>query len=249
MIAWLQGIFSTPARQALGWTGLGLLGFVFALGGVSLLTDDGGGNPNTAVVAGADPESVQQTVAANESATARAERSPSATATRTRTATPSPTASPTPAETPTTTPTRRPAAGGSGGTGGQTAATPTPVPPTATPTSAPVVANGSYCDTASSGNVSVVSRIAGTVTVGGAAAPAGESVTILFDGVSGPSTTTVVDNGQAGYAITYGIGSAGCANSAGATITVIFRGQAHATGHAVPAGNLGTLQIANITAP
>ena len=120
--------------------------------------------------------------------------------------------------------------------------------PTATPT-AEVVAAGDYCDTTTSGNVSVISRIAGNVTVGGVAAPAGETVTIRFNGAPGPSTTTVVENGVAGYAITYGIASAGCANQAGAAITIVYRGQVFSTGQAVPPGNPGVLQIAHIAAP
>ncbi|MBE0608977.1 MAG: hypothetical protein IH609_06335, partial [Dehalococcoidia bacterium] len=65
---WLQSFFSTPARRAMGWTGLGILGIVFAALGVWLLTDDGGSGGT--VAAGRD----------NETATATA----SATATQTR---------------------------------------------------------------------------------------------------------------------------------------------------------------------
>lgn len=230
VIVWLRGVFNTPARQALGWTGLGLLGFVFALAGVWLLTGDSS-NPN--LVDADDLETPTATLTAT----------PSATATRTRTATPSPTASPTP-ETPTPTATSRATGGGGSGSGGSA---PTAAP-TATPTAA-VVAAGDYCDTASTGNVSVISRIAGTVTVGGVAAPAGEVVTIRFDGAPGPSTTTVVENGVAGYAITFGIGAETCANRAGATITIAYRGQVFSTGQVVPPGNPGSLQIANIAAP
>jgi hypothetical protein len=97
--------------------------------------------------------------------------------------------------------------------------------------------------------VSVISRIAGNVTVAGAAAPAGETVTIRFDGAAGPSTTTVVENGVAGYAITFGIGSADCANRPGAAITISYRGQVFSTGQTVPPGNPGSLQIAHIAAP
>jgi len=83
-------------------------------------------------------------------------------------------------------------------------------------------------------------RIAGNFTVAGAAGPAGKTVTLLFDGLAGPSGTTVAG----GYGITYAIGSSSCANRPGASISLAYDGTVYATGASVPNGNSGSLQVA-----
>lgn len=227
MIIWLREVFNTPARQALGWTGLGLLGFVFALAGVWLLTDDG---PKPNIVDADDLET--PTASATPTATA--------TPTRTRTATPSPTASPTP-ETPTPTATSRPTGGGGSGSGSG-GSVPTAAP-TATPTSAPVVAAGDYCPVDPSATRPPDGRVAGALTVSGApAAPGSYDVRLLFNGVPGPSAKNI----EGAYRVDFYLGGDGCANRIGASISVSVNGQVVPTGATAGSSNLIG---ANVTLP
>ena len=88
-MGWIQTFFRTPARQAVGWTVLGILGIGMATGGVFFLTDDGGG-ANTAD-AGNETQVATNTPTATATRTstrARVDCSPTLTATET----PAPTA-------------------------------------------------------------------------------------------------------------------------------------------------------------
>ncbi|NJD66332.1 MAG: hypothetical protein FIB00_14030 [Chloroflexi bacterium] len=235
---WLQSFFSTPARQAMGWTGLGILGIVFAALGVWFLTDNGG---STGTVA-----------AGRDDTPATATATPSATATQTRTSTPKPaaTATPSPSATATATATATPRQTGGGGGAANPPLQQVPEPTaTPTPTVPAVVAGGEYCSTETGTNVSLVSRVAGLFTIGGSAGPAGKTVTLLFDGVAGPSGVTVTDQGKSGFGITYGIGGADCANRPGAAISLLVDGADYATGLVVPPANPGALQVTNLDIP
>jgi hypothetical protein len=72
--------------------------------------------------------------------------------------------------------------------------------------------------------------VIGTLTIAGAAAPAGTVVSLAFDGVAGPPKAT---REAGGYRVDYGAGGADCANRVGAAISVIVNGQAFPTGSAV----------------
>lgn len=229
-MAWLQSFFNTPARQALGWTVLGILGIAMAAGGVFFLTDDGDGPK----LAGAG----QQTPAATSTATPTRTATPQASPT----ATPSP--SPSPTETATATPTTRAAtsagsgSSGSGGSssGGSSGQTPEPTP---TPTPPPVVAGGAYCPPTNVGPGSLPSgRVAGAVTVGGANVAEGSvSISLAFDGVLGPTVSNVVDaDGKSAFRIDFYASTSECANRVGASISAYANGQYFATGRTVGDG-------------
>ena len=212
---WLQSFFSTPARQAMGWTGLGILGIVFAALGVWLLTDDGGSGGT--VVAERD----------NETATATA----SATATQTRTSTPAPsptaTATPSPSPTATATATARQTGGGGGAANPPQQAAPEPTA-TPTPTAPAVVAGGEYCPNVSSS--SPPNSVFGLFTIGGVDAPEGTEVGLAFDGVLGPVRAT---KAAGGYRVDYGAAPEMCANRVGSAISVYYNGVLYPTGRTV----------------
>jgi len=220
-MGWIQSFFSTPARQALGWTVLGIVGIAFAALGVWLLTDDGGNGGRSFAANGGD-----------ETPTATATATPAATMTPRPSATATP--SPTPSQTPTATPTTRSTGGGSG------AANPPPdeatPEPTAEPTEPPVVAGGDYCPPGGVGPGTLPSgRVAGAVTQGGSNVPAGTyEIFLAFDGVLGPSTF----NGDGSFRIDFYASLATCANRVGAAISVYANGQYFPTGHSVGDGAL-----------
>ena len=229
-MTWLQSFFNTPARRAIGWTALGILGLLMAAGGVYFLTDNGGGTPKLADAGATTP-------------TATPTRTPSPTSTTTPTASPS--ATPTPTETATATPTSRPIVntntGGntpSGGTGGSS--NDQAPEPTATPTPPPVVAGGVYCP--STDQSFPPNSIFGLFKVGGADVPAGATVSLAFDGVIGPSRTTT-DAG--GYRVDYNAAPSNCANRVGAAISIVYNGVAYATGQTVGAGPALRFDIVN----
>lgn len=223
---WLQSFFSTPARQALGWTTLGVLGIAMAAAGVWFLSDDGG---SPGQVAQADDSTAEPSATSNAPAT-----TPSRTSTAT--ATPTATASPTPSETPRPTATNRPAVtnpgsgGGPASGGSQQEAEPT-AEPTPEPTEPPVVAGGAFCPPAGAGpQTGPPNSVIGIFTIGGAPAPAGTTVSIAFDGVIGPTRTTTA---AGGYRVDYNAAGADCANRVGAAISVVHNGVFYPTGHTV----------------
>lgn len=228
-MSWLQSFFNTPARQALGWTLLGLLGIVMAGGGVYFLTNDGGTKQ-----ADAGQETPAATSTATPTRTATPLASPSAT--------PSP--SPSPTEAATATPTTRPAtnagtgaSGGGGSTsGGSSGQAPEPTP---TPTPPPVVAGGAYCPPTNVGPGSLPSgRVAGSVTVAGANVAEGAvSISLAFDGVLGPTVANVVDaDGKSAFRIDFYANTSECANRVGASISAYANGQYFPTGRTVGDG-------------
>lgn len=242
----LLAFFSTPARQALGWTGLGLIGIAMAAGGVWFLTDPGDGGSRAALVA--DAESIES------DGTATATPTPTRTPTPTPSASPSPSSTASPAATEGSSPvaataTRRPATNtgtgtGTGGGGAGSNDAPAAPEPTATPvpepTAPPVVAGGDYC--ASSDQSSPPNSVFGLFRVGGVDVPAGSTVTLAFDGVIGPSRTTT---SAGGYRVDYNAGPANCANRVGAAISVVYDGVFYPTGFAVGGGPALRADIVN----
>lgn len=227
-MSWLQSLFATPARQALGWTALGILGVIFAAVGAWLLIR--GGDPAP------PPASPGVTATPTPSAT------PTATVTPTPTPSPSPTpGSPTPAPTPT--PTVRPAGNPGGSTGGQSGGAPPPAP-TPTPTAAPAAARP-YCPPGSVGpGVLPTARVAGALTRGGAPVPAGTlEVFVTFDGVPGPSRL----NTDGGFGIDFYAAGEDCANRVGAVIGVLVDGQYFPSGYTV--GSQPQLVVINVALP
>lgn len=226
----IVSFFSTPARQALGWTLLGLLGMGMAAGGVWFLTADGESPPPRLLVDAA--------IVLESTATATSTRT--ATPSSTPTPSPSPTATETSIATATARPTIRPAANtntgtGSAATGGETAAEPTPEPTAEPePTATPVVAGGAYCPPTGVGPGSLPSgRVAGAVKVGGANATAGTvDLFVAFDGVLGPSTKNL----DGSFRIDFYANVQSCANRVGAVISVYANGQYFATGRSVGDG-------------
>jgi hypothetical protein len=224
----LQAFFSTPARQALGWTALGILGILMAAGGVWFLTDDGG-SPKLA-----DASDATLSPTATATATRTATALPTQTATATATPSPSPTA--------TATATSRPFTGdssGSSGGGNDDGAS----EPTATPTLPPIVAAGDYCSNDSSS--SPPNSVIGIFTIGGAPAPAGSAVSLAFDGVIGPARLTTA---AGGYRVDYFAGPEACANRVGASIAVVYGGQFYPTGHTV-GDSPGAPVVVTVAAP
>ena len=225
----VAAFFSTPARQALGWTTLGLLGIVMAAGGVWFLTDDDGATGTTRI---ADAESLESDTSATATPT------PTRTPTPTQSVTPPPSATsadPATSTAPAATATRRPASSTGTGTGGGGAGSnEAPAPePTATPSPEPtpvppVVAGGDYC--ASSDQSSPPNSVFGLFRIGGVDVPAGASVSLAFDGVIGPTRTT---SSAGGYRVDYNAGPANCANRVGAAISVVYNGVFYPTGFTV----------------
>ncbi|MCK6563431.1 MAG: hypothetical protein L6Q80_01630 [Dehalococcoidia bacterium] len=208
----LSGFFATPTGQAAGWSALGVLGLLLALGGL-LLFLGGNGDSDGGQARARDDASIPAT------ATATAK-------TQAPTATPSPTPSPTPTETPSPTPTATPTliSNQSGSTGGGSSAP----PPTAEPTPPPPAAGGPYCNNSSS--TAPPNTIAGQLTIGGQLAPVGTVVSIAFDGVVGPGRPTVA---AGGYRIDWSAGGEDCANRFGAAISIVVNGQAFASPYSV----------------
>ncbi len=212
----MRAFFNTPARQAAGWAVLGILGvLLFGAGAWFLLVGDDSPSSTSPDRATA-PASVQPSAtatarpSATASASASATASPSPTATATTAANqnqgnqnnpPLPTATPTAAQEPTATPMPTPS--------------PTPVP-------------GAYCSPGAFNPPDL--RVAGAITIGGAPAPVGTNVTLLFDGAAGPSRPTT-EPGL--YHVDTYIGSASCRNRPGAQISVFVNGVAHPTGVAL----------------
>jgi hypothetical protein len=214
----LRRWFSTPGRQAAGWSALGILGLALAAGGI-LLFGRGGDSPAQASVE-------------SPTATASATPAPSATPTPTLTATPTATPSPTPSAT--ANPEVRQPAGGSNAGAESTAV----AEATAAPTAEPVVAGGPYCPPGDQ-NYPPNGRVAGALSLHGGAAPIGTLVTVAFDGVAGPSRATdESDAKQGGYHVDFYIAAESCANRAGATISVIVDGQVFSTN-----GRVGGAQL------
>lgn len=216
----LRAFFATPARQALAWTALGIVGILFASVGVWFLTGDGGGGGPVE----ARPEGAATPTATVAQPTATPSRPPS----RTATARPSPSPSPTATQRPSGAPAAERFEEGAAGGG------PEPGPPPPTPTTEPIVAGGDFCPPASVGPGSLPSaRVAGAVRRGGVPVPAGEVQLVLaFDGVGGPSTT----NTEGAFKFDFYAAGEGCANRVGAAISVIADGQVFATGHTIGDG-------------
>ena len=226
----LTTFFADPARQALGWSGLGILGLGLAAIGL-VLFNSGGSVPPAAVVS---------------SPTSGPSATPMSTPTPSPTAPPTTAPSPSPSPTPTTALRASSAGQDSAGTEAPAAptATPTPAEPTDTPTPPAVVAGGPYCPSIS--QATPPNTVIGRFTVGGQPAPLGTQVTLAFDGVPGPTGNSGTAAG--GYHIDYGAAGSGCANRVGAVITVIYNGVAYPTGHTI-GDNPGSPVIANIAAP
>jgi hypothetical protein len=91
-----------------------------------------------------------------------------------------------------------------------------------------VEAGGTYCPGASPDTLPTT--LAGLITIGGEPAPAGTVVTLLFDGVAGPSTTVVQEDGRSGFTFRFSPGATGCANRPGAALTVVVDGAGYSVG-------------------
>jgi hypothetical protein len=220
----LRRWFSTPGRQAAGWSALGILGLALAAGGFLLL---GRGDNGPAQASVASP-----------AATRAASATPSATPSPTMTATP--TASPSPTPSATANPEVRQQTGGSNAAPATTAVSEA----TPEPTAAPVVAGGPYCPPADQ-NYPPNGRVAGAFSLHGAPAPIGTTVTLAFDGVAGPSRATDdADTRQGGYHVDFYIAGESCANRVGATISVIVDGHVFGTNGRVGGAQLTVAPIA-----
>jgi hypothetical protein len=225
----LAALFATPARQALAWTALGILGVIFAAIGAWLLIRGGGDAPPAAPGVVVTP-------------------TPTSAASPSPTATPTPSPSPTPAPatpTPTATATPRPAVGGpgsgGGSTGGQSGSAPAPTP---TPTPPPAAARP-YCPPGALGPGTLpTARVAGALTRGGVPVPAGTlEVFVTFDGVPGPSRLNV----DGGYGIDFYSGGESCANRVGAVIGVLVEGRYFPSGYTI--GSQPELVVINVDLP
>lgn len=209
----LMAFFSTPARQAAGWSSLGVVGLALAAGGL-WMTLSGGDD---------GPEKVAAIPAATPTPT------PTVTPTRTASPTPTPSETSTPEPPPAATPRPQPLSTGSDE---EVAVEPT-AEPTAEPTEAPaVVAGGPYCNNINANTPP--NAIFGLLTIGGVDAPVGTVVTMLFDGVPGPSVT-IAEAG--GYKINWSAGGSDCANRVGSAVSISVNGQVFASGTAVGQGD------------
>ena len=215
MLQAFRDFFATPARQAAGWSSLGILGLVLAAVGLVLM--DRGGD-----VVQAQPQ-------AFVTATATATVSPTRTPGVAVTASPVPSASPSVTVTAQTRSTQSPQEA----TSGESQAEP-PAPATLTPEATeepvaePVVAGGPYCPSIS--NAAPPNSVFGLLQPGGAPAPAGAQVGLAFDGVVGPTAETAA---AGGYRVDYGAAGSACANRVGAAISVIYDGVVYSTGYVV----------------
>ncbi len=210
VIAAIRAFLATPGRQAAGWVAVGVVGLSLAAGGIWLATDSGSD--------GTRAEAPEITVPASPT------RKPTRTATR----------SPSPSPTPTATITPTPAPRVQVSTGGNNQPEPTPVPavePTIEPTPAASGPGGPYCDNISSSTPP--NSVFGLLTIGGAPAPPGTVVTVLFDGVAGPSAATAE---AGGYKVNWAAGGSDCANRVGAVIGISVNGQVFQSGVAVGSG-------------
>lgn len=90
------------------------------------------------------------------------------------------------------------------------------------------MAGGDYCP-GSSPDI-LPTTLAGIITIGGEPAPPGTVVTLLFNGVAGPSAAVVVEDGRSGYSFRFSPGPAGCANRPGASLTVVIDGVGYSAG-------------------
>ncbi|MGE5595869.1 MAG: hypothetical protein ACM3S1_07525 [Hyphomicrobiales bacterium] len=213
--------FGTPAREALGWSALGMAGMFLAAAGIVLLTSGGGNGVlrvNPSELPGAPEPSPSAAVAgAQDRPTPTPPGLPAPSAVPSRAASPSPTATPTtPGE----------SAGGTSTVAAATATSP-PAPETATPTPPPTEPPLAYCPPS---GTSVPGTVFGILTIDGEPAPPGTVVSLLFDGVPGPSAATTA---AGGYRVDWAIGEAGCANAPGAAISVVVAGESF------PAGSVG----------
>jgi hypothetical protein len=215
----VTAFFSTPRGQAYGFGGLGIAGVLAGVLGIwMLMGGDGGGDVTPA---GAGDQATATTTAAG-----------SATATRTvvDTAPPTPTPRPRRVLAPRATPSPTVSSLGlSGGGGGGPAATSTPPP---------IVAAGDYCDTVS--GLNPPATLFGLLTIAGAPAPAGTTVTVLFDGGAGPSVA-IAEAG--GYSVRFAAGAATCANNRSAAISVAVNGAVFSTGYTVASGDTGGIRF------
>jgi hypothetical protein len=218
--------FADPARQALAWAGLGILGLALAAVGLWLYTNGAGSRqPVRAHVTSNDTP--RSTVSGSQvsGATLAPSVSPAVSAS------PTETASPTPSTTTTPTPTQKPATQREQTSGGGATAAPTDPPaPAAAATQAPAAAaaGGLFCSTISA--TSPPNTVIGIFTIGGSPAPAGTSVSLAFDGVVGPTAQTTA---AGGYRVDYGAGGGDCANRVGAAISVVVNSRFYSTGHTV----------------
>ena len=215
--------FADPARQALAWAGLGILGVALAAAGLWMFTQPGGSGGSPVRAQAVSTSTPKPTTSGSQVSGATVGASPVASPSPTETASPTPTA--------TATPTQKPATQREQTSGGGASAVPTEPPtPTSTPTQAPpaVTAAGPYCSTISA--TSPPNTVIGIFTIGGTPAPVGTSVSLAFDGVVGPTAQTVA---AGGYRVDYGAGDADCANRVGAAISVVVNGRFYATGHTV----------------
>ncbi|MCK9520661.1 MAG: hypothetical protein M0R74_16800 [Dehalococcoidia bacterium] len=94
-------------------------------------------------------------------------------------------------------------------------------------------ADPSYCELPSGPASPPPEALMGNLTIGGAPAPAGTVVQVLFDGKAGPAARTLA---AGGYRVLFGIGGTSCSNQPGAAISVQVSGQTFATGLVVGPG-------------
>lgn len=200
--------FATPRRQALGWTALGVTGFLAALAGVIVFTG-GNGDDSTPLAAEQTPTSTPASTSGP--AASRTPRPP-------RAASPGVTA----AQSVTPTVPRLPVQSTVVDPATATPASATAPPPTAEPTVEFVARD--YCPGAS-GTFPPV-PVAGFLY----GATPGASVTLLFDGNAGVSSVILDDSS---YVLRYDIGGSACANRVGAAVSVLYGGAAYSTGHVV----------------
>lgn len=228
----LRAFFASARGQAALWASLGIIGVALAAGGIFLLRGDPGSSivpgdeatiPPSRSPAPASPSPTVTRVGLTATAFAR-EEAATRTAIATLTpasATPSlPTATARATQAPASTPVNAPAE-----------PTATLEPPTSTAT-APIVR--AYCAGPGGGTLPPNAAF-GRVTVAGQPAPAGLPVTLLFDGVPGPSTTTVAGTDAdgrpaTGYRIFWTLAGGECANRPGARLAVSYDGAVYDTG-------------------
>jgi hypothetical protein len=100
------------------------------------------------------------------------------------------------------------------------------------------VAASDYCDNV--GGLNPPAAIYGLLTVDGAPAPIGTVVTVLFDGVAGP-TVTVSEPG--GYKVLFAAGGLTCANNPAAAISIAVNGSVFSSGYTVASGDSGGIRL------
>lgn len=229
----LRGFFASPARQAVAWSTLGILGLALAAVGLLLYNRDG--------------STVNRGVAASEvspAATPPASRTVTATSTPTPTATPS--ASPSSVSTTLATQVVSKPQTSTDSNAEESEPVETAVAEaTQIATAVSIVAGGPYCPTISNGKPP--STVIGTFTIGGLAAPLGTTVTLAFDGVPGPAGNSGLAPG--GYHIDFAAGGSHCANRAGAAITVIYDGVGYGSGQTAVADGSGAPIRIDVAAP